>query len=265
MNSSRESLNIFAQFFKRDCYVQWQQKNRYIIDYFILYAPLYTMVYCYLQPRIFFGPNGHTLGTTVFVGTLALEIIILSFRTSVDLILDLEKTRFTEYQITLINPRLFVLQKMLFAACLTFCITLPFYPIAKLIAGSNFDTSKTCWPLVYMVVAAGSLFSASFNLACLFVAKKYSRVPNMWMRVYNPLIFLGGFWIPFHVMQRFSPFLGTIVLFNPVLYLTEGLKTAFMGGNQFLPVGYCVAGLLTYAMLCMIIAWYHFKKNVDHL
>lgn len=265
MNSFTQSVAICIQFFKRDCLVQWQKKNRYIIDYFLLYAPLYTLTYCILQPRIFFGPGNEVLGTTIFVGTLTLEILVQSMKCGIDVLLDLDKVRFIEYQLTLVNPRLFVLQKIAFATFFTFVITAPFYPIAKLIAGSALDISHVSWPLTYLVLLISSLFSASFGFACLFIARTLPRTANLWMRVYAPLIYLGGFWIPHTIMQKFSPVLGNLSLLNPVLYMTEALKTAFLGSSQFLPFSFCLLGLLGYTFIFTLIACYRFKRNVDHI
>ena len=92
-----------------------------------------------------------------------------------------------------------------------------------------------------------------------------NRVVQYWTRFNIPLILFGGFWTPYAILKHFSPTLAYINLANPIVYITEGLRQALVGGQQFLPLWFCIVMMLGISTICILATFYLFKKHVDHI
>ena len=251
------------EFLRRDTYVYTRQLRDHIINYSLIYPLLYMFCFAYLQTEIYF--HGQTrIGAIVFSGTCLVPLMVMAFHITFDLLFDLEKNRHIDYQMMALNPRLIIIEQILFASLFTFFIMIPFFPLARIFASSYIDLSNISWSSLYLILYCGSLCVSAYHklAATLLTVEKISM---FWTRVNHILLVLGGFWIPLHIIRSFSPTLGFLLRFNPVVYLTEGLRQSIVGGNDFLPLSQCVAALLILSIIFTALACHCFKKRVDHI
>lgn len=165
---------------------------------------------------------------------------------------------------TVLKPQLIIIEQILFSSFFTFFIMIPFFPLARIFASSYIDLSNVSWPSLYLTLYCGSLcVSAYHKLAAVLLTVE--KIGMFWTRINHVLLVLGGFWIPLYTMRAFSPTLGFVLRFNPVVYLTEGLRQSIVGGNDFLPLSQSITALLILTVIFTILACYFFKKRVDHL
>jgi hypothetical protein len=257
------NIQVFIQFFCRDFYVQKQQLATHAINYSIIYPALYIFTFAYLQTQIYF--HGQTqIGAIVFAGTCLVPLLVMTFHITFDLLFDLEKNHHTDYQIMALDPRLLLIEQIIFSSLFTFLIMMPFFPLARIFASSFIDLSNIHWPSLFFILYLGSLcFSAYHKLAATILTIK--KISMFWTRVNYILLVLGGFWIPLHIITKFSPTLGFLVRLNPILYLTEGLRQSIIGGSQFLPLAQCAAALFTLSIIFTLLSFHFFKKRIDHI
>lgn len=257
------NVHLFLQFLYHDFYLQKQQLLNHVINYSIIYPALYTFCFAYLQTQIYF--HGQTqIGAMVFAGTCMVPLLVLTFHITFDLLFDLEKNKHTYYQITAINPRLLLVEQILFSSLFTFFIMIPFFPFARIFASSFIDLTNIHWPSLFLMLYLGALcFSAYHKLAAVILSVK--KISMFWTRVNYILLILGGFWIPLHVIHQFSPVLGFLVRLNPILYLTEGLRQSIIGGSRFLPLTQCASALFVLSIIFTLLSFHFFKKRVDHI
>ncbi len=111
----------------------------------------------------------------------------------------------------------------------------------------------------------GSLFCNAYNTFAFCYLRSTLELSNFWMRFNSPLMTFGGFFIPWFVMYELSPWLGRLVLLNPLLYVTEGLRGAIIGGEHYIPLGYCLLGMLAGTVLFTALAMRLFRGRVDHI
>ncbi len=263
-SSIKQTSLIFWHFFKRDWYVHAKKLPGMLLNYSLLYPAMYAICFAYLQARIYFG-NDVKQGTILFAGNILVVILLLSYKLTIDLLFDLQNNRFIDYQITILHPRLVILERILFASIFTFIMMVPFYPVSKLLLQHNLDTSHTSWPHVMLILYVGSLCCSAYHQYATLVLKYGNQITSLWARVNNTLIIFGGFWIPLHVMQKYSPLFARFILLNPALYITEGLRQAIIGGPEFLPFWRCIGMLLIFSVAFTLLSWYQFKKRVDHV
>ncbi len=134
-----------------------------------------------------------------------------------------------------------------------------------LLLGNYIDLSHTNWAQVFLILFAGSLCLSAYHLLAAVTLKSSVNIKSLWSRVNGVLISFGGFWIPLYVMQSYSKLLGTLVYLNPCIYLTEGIKGAITGSDQFLPFALCISMLIIFTTLFTGACWFQFKRRTDCL
>ncbi len=264
LTNSIPTIKIFFYFLWRDIYVYSKKFHANIINYALLYPLNYAFSFVYLQASIYFKDNSVYMGTLTFAGSIMLPIMILTNTITFALLFDLEQNRFIDYQIILLSPRLVLLERIIFATLFSFVLTVPFFPISKLLLGPHLDLSNTSWPALISMIFVGSLCFSSYQLLSAY-ALKSNQIRTFWTRVNGLFITFGGFWIPLEVMAQYSATLGICVQANPALYVTEGIRQAILKSPLFFSIPYCITILLSMSTLFTILSWYFFKKRTDHI
>ncbi len=90
-----------------------------------------------------------------------------------------------------------------------------------------------------------------------------SKIGSMWIRVVFPLWMLGGFQFTWEMMYAKSPVLAYILLLNPFLYTTEGMRGAILGQAGSLPSSMCFVAGLFFATLYGAIGVWRLLKRLD--
>lgn len=258
-----QTTKIFMQFLHRDLYVYTRQLHNQIVNYSLIYPTLYIFCFAFLQTQIYFHGQSH-IGAIVFAGTCLVPLLVMAFHITFDLLFDLEKNHHIDYQMMVLKPELIIIEQILFSSIFTFFIMIPFFPLARIFASSFIDLSNISWVSLYLMLYCGSLCASAYHklAAVLLTVEKISM---FWTRINHVLLVLGGFWIPLYTIRSFSPTLGFLLRFNPIVYLTEGLRQSIVGGNDFLPIPQCIAALLMLSVIFTALACYFFKKRVDHI
>jgi ABC-2 type transport system permease protein len=256
---------IFLQLIQREAYVYSRHIKRYITNYVLIYPFLYAIAFAYIQSRAYFGQQDAKMSTLLFAGNVIIPLMGTAFHMAFEVFFDLLGNKFITYQTTILRPELVILARILFAWILIFCLMLPFYPLGKLFLGSFLDTSATNWFYIALVLLASSLMCVSYHMLAAVYFTKISQIELLWARINLPMFTLGGFWIPRNIIYKFSPTLGTLLYLNPVIYVTEGLRQAMIGGPQFLPLWVCITALFGFSFIFILLTWYTFKKRIDHI
>lgn len=260
-----QSVLIFWQMFRRDMYVTRPQIGKLVFNNLVLVPLMYIFTYAYMQVNIFFGTDSYDIGSSISVGIPLLLLLLLSYNFTVPLIFDIEGDAFINYQITLLNPRLVLFERILFSALLTFVLIVPFYPLVKLVLGDYFYTEEASWLLIYLFLFLGSFLVCAYHFFIICSLKSSHLIARIWSRYNDPLLIFGGYWIPWYVMNKFSSVLGFVTHANPFLYLTEGLRQAFFHDPKFFSMSICFTMLTFYSVLFTMGTMYCFKKRMDHI
>lgn len=260
-----KKARTFLEFIYRDAYVYWQRSTSYFINYCIIYPAIFSFAIGYLQANLFFGPGSEKVGTIVFIGHVIIIVFVLANNLTMNLLFDLEGVRFIDYQITILSPRLVLLERIIFASLFTFIMAIPFFPIAKLILMQGLVTQNTSWFFVYVLLYIGALSCAAYHQFAACVIESSRQMRSFWMRFNFIMITLGGIFTPWYITYKFSPLLGYLMLLNPLVYITDGLRQAIVGGKEFLPIWVCIIALCIFTTIFTILSWHAFKKKVDHI
>jgi ABC-2 type transport system permease protein len=235
---------------------------KFLVNCGIIFPILYAFVFGYLQSHIYFGTSANNIN---FLGNILLIMLQLSFNANIGLLFDLEGDRFIDYQISILSPRLVLIERALFDSLFTFIVVLPFYPISKLILGNYFQTAHISIPATVLMLFLGSILTCTYHLFLSCTIPNTRLISRIWARGNLPLMTFGGFWLPWYIMNEYSATLGTVTLFNPFLYITEGLRQAINPNPLYFSLGLCCIVLLGFSALFMLGALYFFKRKVDHI
>ena len=259
------SWRIFWQFLKRDIYIHAKRLSTYLINFVLLYPMVYIICYGYIQARSYFGVDQPTQSTIFFCGTILLLIMSLTFELTIGLLFDMENERTIDYRMILLDPKLVLLEQIVFTSGLTFLLMAPFFPVAKLFLGSALETTNASWPLIGLFLLLSCICFSAYHVFIACALNNSKQIVHLWMRGNWPMISMGGFWVPWYTMYHYSPVLGKLLLVNPVIYATEGIKHSFVPSGEFIPVGYCIGALILFSCIFIVAAWHIFKKKVDHI
>lgn len=260
------TFSLFFRFMQRDLYLYKNRIIQYVVNYAVIYPTIHALAFGYLQSNAYFGSNASDMGTILFTGNFLIVIIILTYKLSIELLFDLEGDRSIDFQITILNPRLLIIQKIIFSTLFSSIILLPYFPIAKLLLGHLFVSANTVWPYLLCIQIASCLLCSVYNhlIACLLPDS--NSIGFFWRRINTPLVtILGGFWIPWYALRNFSPMLGILTLANPFIYITEGIRQSILQSDRFLSFGVCLSMLLLFSLILTLWTFYAFKKRLDHI
>lgn len=261
-----ESIIIFIQFLRRDFYIYRKQLSLWIINYWLLFPALFSISLGYIQPLTLTKTADPYFSTLVSLGNIAFFILIVTYKLIIGLLFDLETDRYIDYQITRLSPHLILLQRVVFTALFGFFLTIPFYPLSKLFLGSMFATDNVSWTRVYTLLFVAIVYATTHNLLAAIVLRNTKTIVRLWTRVNLPLCFLGGVGAPWYILNKHSALLGNLIRFNPIMYITEGLRSAFLTNEtNFIPFSTCCLIIALFSASYFAIACYLFKKRVDHI
>jgi ABC-2 type transport system permease protein len=115
-------------------------------------------------------------------------------------------------------------------------------------------------PLLFAGVAVlAALFSAVGGLA-LGCSIEQTHIGLMFSLVVGPMIFFGCTYYPWSALQNF-PIMQKLVLANPLVYASEGLRAVLVPQYPHLPMLAVLAGLLFFDVLLLAVGLRQFHKK----
>ncbi|NBP02965.1 MAG: hypothetical protein EBU90_23205 [Proteobacteria bacterium] len=184
------------------------------------------------------------------------------------LVSDILGNRVIEYELTLPIPQWAIFTKIaLVNAYRAFIVSLLLIPAGMTIiylgigmTFSNINLFKT----ILMILIA-NVFFGFLGLFTASLMQKISDVRNMWMRVLFPMWFIGGLNNSLSAVQKVAPTFAKVLLLNPIIYISEGMRAAMLGQEGFLNYWICCLVLVTLTIIIGVFAVKRFKKKLDCL
>ena len=132
-------------------------------------------------------------------------------------------------------------------------------PLAWLVLRPGVDISIHA-PLEFIAtILLVAIFSASGGLV-LGCSINQQHVGLMFSMVMTPMIFFGCTYYPWSALKTF-PILQKIVLVNPLVYASEGLRAALVPQFQHLSVTAVLVALLAFDALLLVVGLRQFEKK----
>lgn len=265
ISTPQSSFHVMLQFMRRDLKVYGKKFKDQFINVIFLY-PFFFAVSGLIQANIFFRGDAVIFGATNFFASApTLPLLVIAYHLVFELFYDLEGNRFINYQIMVLDPHLVLLEKLMMTTLVSFLSIAPFFPMAYLLVSKSYvDVAGVQWIGVYGVLFAASFCLCAYNL-CASVMLRKDTLNIFWNRINHCLVVFGGFWVPSSLLIQYWPPLKYLLYFNPLHFLSEGLRSAIIGGSNFMPYQESILGLCILGIIFTLGALYQFKKRIDHV
>lgn len=210
---------------------------------------LFVFVFTYVFPKIGQGfqggPSGVSFATILVPGLVAVGMVFQGISAvALPLAIELGGTREIEDRVLAPLPVTIVaLEKLVFGAAQGVLAGLVVFPLVYLIPATSVEVHVANWPLLIVVILLASLTSGALGLALGTIVKP-QQIGLMFAVVVLPITFLGCVYYPWAVLKP-VPWLQMLVLVNPLVYMSEGLRTVLTPNLPHMPVWAFLLALTT--------------------
>ncbi len=116
------------------------------------------------------------------------------------------------------------IEKILFGAFQGLIAALIVWPLLYFVPAAEVDVGVESWPLLIAVLLLSTITAGAAGLA-IGTAMKPTQIPLVVSVITLPVIFLGCVFYPWKGLETI-PWLQVVVLVNPLVYVSEGLRAA---------------------------------------
>lgn len=258
--NKRMYFTVFAGLVSADLAVFKQTFFNQFIN-IAIWVVLTIVVMGYIMP--FFGLP-HDFGVFQFAGALAAAGLFEIYASSIELISDFQGDRTIDYRLTLPIPsQLVLLSKAVYFFIVYFVLSLFVFPMGKLSLWNQLDLYKISYIKLLCIMIVQNIFYACLVLWIGSKITDMGKLSNVWRRFIFPMWFLGGFQFSWYALYTITPVFAYINLLNPMIYITEALRVAVLGQPGYLPFWTCLAAVLFFSVLSLVIALRNLKKRLD--
>jgi len=240
-NSFADNLAVFWALLQRDLFLLKRSLRTKLIDGFFRLIPK-VITFGYLFPLLGM-PTAFI--PSLFIGAgFVFTFFIFGYSFAMPIAYGLPHGHIFNYQLTLPLPK-----RWLFAEYITYFViettlaTAPLIIIGIILLGPLFTIVKTEWFLfIITYLLTLILFGLLFLSACFIYEFTWFR-DNFLPRRLSPLLNFSTIFFTWSAVKKFSPFVSKLLLLNPTIYATEGLRASLLGGNEHLPLIFSIPAL----------------------
>lgn len=217
---------------------------------------LFVFVFAYVFPRIGQGISGagHAgdFATVLVPGLVAVGMIFQGIAAvALPLVHEIGRTKEIEDRLMAPAPvRLVALEKIVFGALQSMLAAVVVFPLVYLIPATKVDVDIENPALLAVVIVMGGLVSGAFGLV-IGASFRPQQVPLIFSIIVIPTTFLGCVYYPWAALDPIR-WLQVLVLFNPLVYVSEGLRASLTPGVPHMPVA---AILGAQALVLALLTW----------
>lgn len=257
---SLHSARVIWVMLKRECIIIKKNARDAIINAILRVLSVYVGV----------GMLGYLMGFQasisgdVVTGAMISVYMNRGFGISIGDSYDRRFTRYIDYKRLLPLTTRGLLLSHILRYMLTIAVsTIPLFIAARFVLGNQVQFTAINWPAFIFVYVLSLLLLSALFVFFIFIASFDWLRFNLWQRILTPSIALGCNLYSWHKVHAFNPMIARILLLNPVVFLTEGLRTTLLATGTFIPVGYCILGLSCWTILILVIVFGPIAKNID--
>ena len=257
-------FNIDLDIFKQLVCLKFTNIRQVLFDKFInfyIWAGCSMLVSGYLMQS--FGTSD-SFGPFQLGGIIASVGIFELYGNAVTFVSDLEGDRTIAYDLTLPTHTATVLCSHIFYyTTIGTLMSFASLPLAKLILWNRFDLFSVSWAKLLFFVVLTNAFCATATLLTSALIPSMDKFDILWTRVMFPLWFLGGYAFAWSSVYATAPKLSYILLLNPILYMSEGIRAALLGQEGTINFWICSVVLIVMWIGVGFWSFKALKKRLD--
>jgi ABC-2 type transport system permease protein len=214
---------------------------------------LFVFIFAYVLPRIGQGVQtgaaGVSYATILVPGLVAVGMVFQGISAvALPLSLELGATREIEDRVLAPLPvELVAIEKLVFGAAQGILAGAVVFPLVYAVPATEVTVRVASWPLLITVILLASLTSGALGLALGTIVRP-QQIGMMFALVVVPITFLGCVYYPWAMLHSVR-WLQVLVLANPLVYMSEGLRAALTPDLPHMPVWAFLGALSTATLL----------------
>jgi len=265
-------MRAFAGLLLRDLYVLRREIMPSIVR-IVMNPLLFLFVFTYVMPHMTGGAAsmnptarmaaaGGGFGTVLLPGLMAVAIMFSGIAAvALPLAQEFGITREIDDRVMCPLPIAAVAaEKVVFSAMQGFISAAIVFPLAYFIPTPRVVVHVTSWLFLFVVLTLSSLLAGALGLT-IGTSVQPKQIGLIFSVVVIPITFLGCVYYPWAALGRI-PWLQYGVLVNPIVYISEALRSALTPTTGHMGNGYILAGLVFYLALLMWIGMKGFRRRV---
>jgi ABC-2 type transport system permease protein len=230
---SVQYARAFIGLFLRDLHVLRREKLPFLIRV-IMNPLLFLFVFTYIMPHMIgsatLNPTaamaGGNFSTVLLPGLMAVAIMFSGIAAvALPLAQEFGITREIDDRVMCPLPVAGVaIEKIIFSAIQSMIAAAVVFPLAYYVPATPVYAHVNSWPFLLLVLALASLTAGALGLV-IGTSVKPQQIGLIFGTVVMPITFLGCVYYPWAMLGR-MPILQHVVLINPIVYMSEGLRAA---------------------------------------
>lgn len=226
-----------------------------------IWVVLVIVVMGYIMP--FFGLSAD-YGVFQLGGIIAATGMFELYSNAVGLVADFEGDRVIDYYLTLPVPSWITLAAKATYYFITYVIlALAVCPLGKFCLWHQLDITTISYGKLLLAIGFQSIFYACFVLWAASIIHNMRSLGNIWSRYIFPMWFMGGFQFSWQALYKAIPVMAYVVLLNPMIYITESVRSAITGPAGYINFGLCLAAIAGFAVICFVVGFRNLKQRLD--
>ena len=241
------ALRAFAGLLLRDLRVLSRELIPFAIR-IIMQPLLFLFVFTYLFPRLGSGSGmmvgGSSFATILLPGLMAVAIMFTGIAAvALPLSSEFGVTREIDDRVMCPLPVYAVaVEKVCFSAIQSILAALLVLPLAYYVPSTPVLLHVSSWPVFIAVMVLASLVAGALGLA-IGARVQPRQIGLVFSIVVIPITFLGCVYYPWALLSHVR-WLQLLVLLNPIVYMSEGLRTALTPSLPHMPTAAILSGLV---------------------
>lgn len=226
---------------------------------------MFVFVFTYVFPKIgqgIPGGNGQSFATVLVPGLVAVAMVTQGiFAAALPLVQEFGTTHEIEDRVMAPVPIAAVaLEKVTFSALQAVLSGLVVFPLVYLVPTTPVSVHVDNWPLLVALIALASLNSGALGLA---IGSSFNprQVSLIFAIIVVPMTFLGCVYYPWSRLEAVR-WLQVVVLVNPLVYMSEGLRTTLTPTLPHMHVGAILGALGASLIVLLTIGVRNFSRRV---
>lgn len=256
-------IGAFLGLMMRDMRVLRREIGPFVVR-IIMQPLLFLFVFTFLLPRIGQANDvgGANFATILLPGLMAVAIMFCGIATvALPLSQEFGITREIDDRVMCPLPVWAVAaEKVCFSALQCILSALLVLPLAIWVPATPVYFAVTSWPMFIATLILSSLVASALGLA-IGANVKPQQIGLVFSIVVVPITFLGCVYYPWEVLNHLR-WLQIAVLVNPIVYMSEGLRTALTPGIPHMPSVAIILALLASLAILGAIGVKGFMRNV---
>jgi hypothetical protein len=252
MESIHESLRVLGLLVQRELYVM-RQSWRSIMFSALVFSVLLACASRYFLPLM--GMSEECI-IPLFLGSFIVSCLSIGYACCLEVAYDLRSPQLIRYYSTLPVP----FGCIIGAQVLGIMIRIIVLAIPVLFCGlciiNMWMFLHISWVALLGMIVLAAAFNALFFLILAYQCSIPVLLGNVWPRFLSPLFAFGCALYPWRTVEEHSPFFAQVLLYNPMTYCVEGLRSACLGGSAFLPIARCMQVLFAVNCMLSVVLWF---------